>query len=163
MQRGRSGWMVLEAARRAEAGEDAEAIVKRLEKIRSSSTLVFTPATLRYLQMSGRIGALQGALGSLLSLKPIIVCDDGALAAKENVRTRTKAVERIFTMTEEAFGDKSINLGVIHAWVPDEGQKLLEGAKTRFNINEFLMVDLVASLAVHGGPGILGLTAYPVD
>jgi len=158
-----TGWIVLEAARRAEAGDDVEAIVRRLEKIRSASTLIFTPATLKYLQMSGRIGALQGALGSLLSLKPIIVCDDGALAAKENVRTRAKAVERVFTMTEEAFGDKSINLGVIHAWAPDEGQKLLEGAKTRFNINEFLMVDLVASLAVHGGPGILGLTAYPVE
>jgi hypothetical protein len=66
-------------------------------------------------------------------------------------------------MTEDAFGDKAINLGVIHAWAPDEGQKTLESAKTRFNINESLMVDLVASLAVHGGPGILGLTAYPVD
>lgn len=158
-----TGWMVVEAARRAEAGEDVETIIKRLKKIRSTSTLVFTPETLKYLRMSGRIGALQGALGSLLSLKPIIVLEDGALAAKENVRTRTKAVERLFTMTEDAFGDKSINLGVIYAWVPDEAQKVLESAKTRFNINEFLMEDLVASLAVHGGPGILGLTAYPVD
>lgn len=158
-----TGWMVVEAARRAEAGDSMETIVVRLEKIRSANTFIFTPETLKYLQMSGRVGALQGVLGSLLSLKPIIVLDDGALSMKERVRTRAKAVERVFTRTEEAMGDKSINLGVIYAWVPDEGQKMLEEAKTRFNVNEYLMEDLVASLAVHGGPGILGLTAYPVD
>jgi DegV family protein with EDD domain len=157
-----TGWMVVEAARRAEAGDEVETIVKRLEKIRSSCTFIFTPETLKYLQMSGRVGALQGALGALLSLKPIIVLEDGALAAKQNVRTRSKAIERVFTRTEEAIGDKSINLGVIHAWVPDEGQKMLEEAQNRFNVNEYLMEDLVASLAVHGGPGIIGLAAYPV-
>ncbi len=31
----------------------------------------------------------------------------------------------------------------------------------RFQIDELLMEDLVASLAVHGGPGILGVFAYP--
>jgi DegV family protein with EDD domain len=158
-----TGWMVLEAARRAEAGDDMETIVKRLEKIRSTSTFIFTPETLKYLQMSGRVGALQGVLGSLLSLKPIVVLEDGALSMKERVRTRSKAVERVFTRTEEAFGDKSINLGVIHAWAPDVGQTMLEEAQKRFNINEFLIEDLVASLAVHGGPGIVGLTAHPVE
>lgn len=158
-----TGWMVLEAARRAEAGETVETIMKRLEKIRSQSTLFITPETLKYLQMSGRVGKLASALGSLLSLKPIIILEEGALAARENVRTRSKAVERLFSLTEEAFGDQLINLGVIYAWVPDEGEYLLEEAKKRFKINEYLMEDLVASLAVHGGPGILGLTAYPVD
>lgn len=158
-----TGWIVLEAARRAEAGDDMETIVKRLEKIRSTSTFIFTPETLKYLQMSGRVGALQGVLGSLLSLKPIVVLEDGALGMKERVRTRSKAVERVFTRTEEAFGDKSINLGVIHAWAPDVGQTMLEEAQKRFNINEFLIEDLVASLAVHGGPGIVGLTAHPVE
>jgi hypothetical protein len=40
---------------------------------------------------------------------------------------------------------------------------MLEEAQKRFNINEFLIEDLVASLAVHGGPGIVGLTAHPVE
>ena len=158
-----TGWMVVEAARRAESGDDMDAIVTRLEKIRASSTFIFTPETLKYLQMSGRVGALQGALGSLLSLKPIIVLEDGALAAKQNVRTRTKAIEHVFTRTKEAMGDKAINLGVIHAWVPHTGQSMVEEAQNRFNVNEYLMEDLVASLAVHGGPGIVGLAAYPVD
>jgi DegV family protein with EDD domain len=158
-----TGWMVVEAARRAEAGDDVETIVKRLEKMRSTNTFIFTPETLKYLQMSGRVGALQGAIGSLLSLKPIIVLDDGALAMTERVRTRAKAIERVFTRTEEIVGDNPIYLGVIYAWVPEVGQKMLEDAKRRFNVNEYLMEDLVASLAVHGGPGIVGLTTCQVE
>lgn len=158
-----TGWMVVEAARLAEAGEDLAGILDRLAKIRSQSSLVLTPATLKYLQMSGRVGRLQGALGSLLSLKPIISVEDGELAARENVRTRGKAIERLFSLTEEHFGEQVINLGVIYAWVPDEGKRLLEEAQERFKINEFMIEDLVASLAVHGGPGIVGLYAYPVD
>lgn len=158
-----TGWMVREAARMVEAGSDLGTILERLELIRSTSSLVLTPETLKYLQMSGRVGRLQGALGSLLSLKPIISVDDGLLAARENVRTRSKAVERLFSLTEERCGGRSINLGVIHAWVPDEGKKLLAEAQKRFEINEYMIEDLVASLAVHGGPGIVGLYAYPVN
>jgi DegV family protein with EDD domain len=158
-----TGWMIVEAARMAEAGTDLNTILDRLETIRSASSLVLTPETLKYLQMSGRVGRLQGALGSLLSLKPIISVDDGLLAARENVRTRGKAIERLFSLTEEHCGDRPINLGVIYAWVPEEGKQLLAEAKDRFEINEFMIADLVASLAVHGGPGIVGLYAYPVN
>jgi DegV family protein with EDD domain len=157
-----TGWMILEVARGIEAGMDRADILKRLKKIRASSSLYLTPSTLKYLQMSGRVGKLQGALASLLNVKPVIYLQDGLLEARENVRTRQKALERILELTEQSLGMTGpINLAVIHAQVPDEGQQLLEKAQSRFEINEYLMEDLVASLAVHGGPGVIGLFAYP--
>lgn len=156
-----TGFMVLEAARAIEAGQDLQTIVSRLEQIRARASLMFTPSTLKYLQMSGRVGRLQGALGSLLDLKPIIVLDDGELAVKENVRTRGKAINRLLELTEEAVGTSApVNLGVFHANAEAEGRNLLELAQARLNVNEVLFADLVSSLAVHGGPGILALTAY---
>lgn len=158
-----TGFMVLEAARMIEAGKDLPSILSRLEQIRDRSSLIFTPATLKYLQMSGRVGLLKAALGSVLDLKPIITLEDGALAVKENVRTRGKAINRILELIEEAVGtNEPINLGVFHANVEEEGRELLAMAQERFNINESLFADLVSSLAVHGGPGILALAAYPV-
>lgn len=158
-----TGWMVLEAARAVEAGQSLEDIMARLEHIRAHGALWMTPATLKYLQMSGRVGALQGAIAALVNLKPIIALSDGTLAARENVRTRGKALERLLTLTEEAMGSRPINLAVIHARVPDEGQAMLEKAKARLNCREALLGDLVASLAVHGGPGVMGVFAYPVE
>jgi DegV family protein with EDD domain len=155
--------MVLEAARMIEAGEELPAIFARLEHIRGQSQLHLTPATLKYLQMSGRVGKLQGALASLLQVKPIIALRDGVLEAQENVRTRGKAIDRLLELTETAVGRSTpIKLGVIHARAPDEGQALLERVQDRLNCQEVMIADLAASLAVHGGPGVLGLAGYPI-
>jgi len=44
----------------------------------------------------------------------------------------------------------------------EEGRDLLERLKSVLNCREALFDDLVASLAVHGGPGIVGAFAYKV-
>lgn len=157
-----TGWMVLEAARAAEAGQPLEAILRRLEHIRSSSRLFLTPATLKYLQMSGRVGRLQGALASLLNVKPIIYLEGGLLEASEKIRTRSKALERLVDLLAESFSPEvPLNAAVIHARAADEAEMVKRSIQERFRIDELLMEDLVASLAVHGGPGILGVFAYP--
>ena len=158
-----TGYMVLEAARAAQAGQDIEGILARLEHIRNNMSLMITPATLKYLKMSGRVGGLKAALASVLNLKPIITVEDGMLGVRENVRSRAKSIRRILELTEEAMGTVDpINVAVIHARAPEDGQALLERVKARFNCQEVLIGDLVASLSVHGGPGILGLFAYRV-
>jgi DegV family protein with EDD domain len=158
-----TGYMVLEAARAAEAGQSRESILQRLEEIRDNMCLFFTPATLKYLRMSGRVGRLATAFASLLDIKPVVKIENGLLEACENVRTRSKAVNRVLELTEEKMGTTDpINVGVIHARAPQEGQALLEKAQARFNCQETLIGDLVASLAVHGGPGVVGLFAYKV-
>jgi DegV family protein with EDD domain len=158
-----TGWMVLEAAQAIEAGQDRMQIIERLTEIRDRSYLFLTPATLKYLQMSGRVGALQFALGSLLDAKPVITLDKGVLEATENVRTRGKSVNRIIELLEEAVGTTDpVHLAVIHARAEEEGQELMGRVQSIFNCTEVLFGDLVASLAVHGGPGILGLFGYRV-
>jgi len=159
-----TGWMVLEAARMAEAGRERGTILERLTFIRDHSHLFLTPATLKYLQMSGRVGKLQGAIASLLNVKPVIALKEGVLEAIENVRTRSKALDRLVTLLEQAVGTtRPIHAAVIHAQVPDEADTLLERLRRTFNVRETLMEDLVASLAVHGGPGVIGVFAYPAD
>jgi DegV family protein with EDD domain len=158
-----TGFLIHEALSMIEEGKDRDAILDRLKAIREGTSLFLTPATLKYLQMSGRVGRLQSALGSLLDLKPIIAIEDGELAAKENVRTRSKAVERILELTEANIGTtKPANIAVVHANAPEEGETLLDEAQARFSVNDHLYGDLVPSLAVHGGPGVLGLFGYTV-
>lgn len=158
-----TGWMLLEAARAADDGMDLQSIVEKLQHIRENSHLYLTPETLKYLQMSGRVGQLQGAIASLLNVKPIIYLKEGALEAGENVRKRSKAINRLTEILSESIDrEVPIHLAVIHARAPQEAEHLLEQAESMFNVKEYLMEDLVASLAVHGGPGILGLFAYQV-
>jgi DegV family protein with EDD domain len=159
-----TGFQVLAAARMAEQGADLESIVARLEVIRSGVRTYFTPATLRYLQKSGRVGTLSGILGSLLSVKPIIHLEDGMLEVREKVRTRSKALQRIVDLTaDDMAGAASVRLAIPHAQALDEARWLGEQLESRLNCVETHIVDLACSLTVHGGPGTVVAIAYGED
>jgi DegV family protein with EDD domain len=157
-----TGWMIVEAARAAEADATRADILARLSRIRAQARLFLTPATLKYLQMSGRVGLLQGALASLLNVRPVIALKDGALEAGENVRTRGRALGRLVELLAESVGAGPVNAAVIHARAPEEAASLEERLRGAVDCREMLRGDLVASLAVHGGPGVVGVFAYPL-
>lgn len=158
-----TGYIVLEAARAVEKGWDMEKILARLRQVRERMYVFLTPSTLKYLQMSGRVGKLQSALASVLQLKPIIKVEDGVLEAFENVRTRSRALGRLIESLAEAVGTHDpVNVGVVHARTPEEGRGLLERLKSTLDCREALFAELVASLAVHGGPGVVAVFAYKI-
>jgi DegV family protein with EDD domain len=158
------GWMALDAARRSEAGASAKEIVTRLEAARRRLTISLTLADLRYAQMSGRVGRLQGALASLLNVKPIIWLDEGLLDVRERVRTRSRAIEHVLALAQEAVGvDAPVNVAAVHAEAPADAEKLLELAQQSLNVRETFVEDLATSLAVHFGPGTVGLCTYPAE
>ncbi len=155
------GFMAIEASRMAAAGHGVEQILARLAAIRPRVGLVLTLQDLRFAQMSGRVGRLQGSLASLLNIKPIVVLEEGVIDVSEKVRTRRKAIERMIEIVAEKVGISApVNLAAIHAEAEDEGQTLLEQARSLFNCQESFLVNLTTTLVVHFGPGTLGLVAY---
>lgn len=157
------GFMALEAARMAEADKGVAEIVARLEELRSRVTIALTLKDLRFAQMSGRVGKLQGSLSSLLNIKPLVLLENGVIDVADKVRTRRKAVERMLDMVVERVGRGGpVNLAAVHAAAPEEGQALLEQARAYFDVRESFVEDLALSLAVQFGPGTLGLVAYRI-
>jgi DegV family protein with EDD domain len=157
------GFMVLEAVRMVEAGNGVEEILARLEAMRDSMNLLITVRDLRYSKMSGRVGTLQSSLSSMLRIKPIILLEDGLLDVAEKVRTQRKAINCMCDIMAERLGTPGpVNLAVVHAEAPEEGQALLEQARSMFDVRETYLSDLALSLAVQFGPGTLGLMAYRV-
>ncbi|MGD2040611.1 MAG: DegV family protein [Anaerolineae bacterium] len=157
------GFMVLEAARMAQANELVPKIMARLETIRQRMTLVLTLEDLRFAQMSGRVGRLQSSLSSLLNIKPLILLEDGVIDVVEKVRSRRKAIQRMLEMVAERVGTtEPVNLAIVHADVFEESQELLEQAKRRFNCQETFVENLTTTLLVHFGPGTLAVVAYRV-
>jgi DegV family protein with EDD domain len=157
-----SGYMCIEAARMAEKGAFVPEIMARLEYMRLEVNIFLMLEDLRFAQMSGRVGKLQGALVSLLNVKPIISLKDGELDALEKVRSRRRAIERMLDLTAERVGDSPINLAIIHAECLQDAQELLVQAQARFNCQESFVNDLALGLAVQFGPGTLAIVSYPV-
>jgi DegV family protein with EDD domain len=155
------GFMAVEAARMVEMGKGVAEILTRMEVIRHRMSIFFTFKDLRFAQMSGRVGKLQSSLASLLNIMPIVILEEGLLDVGEKVRTQRRAIDRMIELTSERVGvSDPVNVAVIHAEAPDEGQALLERARAWFNCRESFAANLTTSLVVHFGPGALGLIAY---
>ena len=154
------GYMCMEAAQMAEAGAFLPDIIARLEHMRKEVNIFLMLADLRFAQMSGRVGRMQGALASLLNVKPIISLQDGILDVLERARSHRRAIDRMLELTAERVGDAPINLGIVHAISPQEAEKLLAQAKTKLNCQESYINDLSLGLAVQFGPGTLGIITY---
>lgn len=156
------GFMAVEAARMAEAGQSIAAIIARLEQIRPRINIYLSPENLKYLQMSGRVNNVQALIGSVLSMKPIIGLEDGLLAPAARIRTRRKAIDHMLTLTKQKVGNQPINLAIVHAQAQGEAEQMLHHASHMFHIRESFIDDLAVSLAVHFGPGCLGVVSYVV-
>ena len=158
------GFMCREARKMDRAGRSAAEIVQALENVRERVRAIFTLDTLEYARMSGRVGAMQAALASLMNVKPIAVLKDGILNMAERVRTRKASVARIIEMAEQEFGKTPVFLGVLQANDKPSGEALLAEASKHFNVvGEPVLTDLSISVAANLGPGTVGLVLYPVE
>ena len=81
------------------AAEDRSAaeIAETLESARVRTCVIYVALeTLEYLKKGGRISGAQAAIGTLLSVKPIIkLVKHGVVETADRVRTRSKARERL--------------------------------------------------------------------
>jgi DegV family protein with EDD domain len=158
------GFMCREARKMERAGKSVEQIITALEGVRGRVRVYLTLDTLEYAKMSGRVGALQAALASLMNVKPIAVLADGVLNMAEKVRTRKASIDRIIAMAEAEFGKRPVFLAVVQANDRVSGQSLLEQARSHFNVvGEPVLTDLSISVAANLGPGTVGLVLYPAE
>lgn len=158
-----TGWLVIEAARAAMRGMNKDAILSRLSTIRDQMSLFLTPGTVKYFLMSGRVSPLQGALTTILKIKPVITINHGLLDVKTKVRTMNKAVERMAALIQDTFQDLPLNIAIVHVQCEEDGRRFLDAALDALNVREWLFADLTPSLAAHGGPGGLGIMAFPAE
>jgi DegV family protein with EDD domain len=111
--------------------------------------------TLEYLKKGGRISGTSAAIGTLLSVKPIIKVKDGAVETVDKVRTRTKARERLIELIVERPIER---LAILHTISPDV-EAFRDQVLTRaYGLDPAdVTIDLVgASVGPHLGPGCVG-------
>ncbi len=157
------GWMMAEAGELISQGKSAVEIKSLLETKREAIAIFFALDNLQFAQLSGRVGKLAGFLSSVLNIKPIISLNDGVLAANHRARSVPNALRKIIILAEEKNGNTPVNVAAIHAVAPKRAHTLLEMARAHLNIQESFIGDLSISVAVHLGPGTVGLVAYPID
>jgi DegV family protein with EDD domain len=155
------GMMCREARLMERAGAATQQIIERMYRIRHEVQIVLTVDKLDYARMSGRVGTLQAALASALNVKPIIVLQEGLLDVAEQVRTRSKALDRVLAILQSRFAKEKVNVAAVHARDLPSAQDLFERARIIFNTKELILTELSIAVAANLGPGTVGLIIYP--
>lgn len=158
---GGQGLMALEAARLAKANMSVDKILARLKTMREQMNIVLVLDNLKFAQMSGRVSSMAATLSSVLKIKPLVDLQDGMLEVTEKVRTKTRAMDRMVAMVKERVGERVTSFVVVHAEAPEAAAKLAERVKREFRVKELFIESLSIGIAVHLGPGTVGLVASP--
>jgi DegV family protein with EDD domain len=153
--------LALAIERRLEAGTTDEEIEQLIERFKKSNGVVFTVATLDFLQKGGRIGKGQALAGTLLNVKPIFSIADGVVEPVTKVRGRQKALEefaKLFTERTAAVPDgEGLRVAIAHASAPEWIEVLSDlAAKARPKAKLELVEILGAVVGTHAGPGAVG-------
>ncbi len=157
------GIIVLECARMLAQTQDADAIAAHAHALREKSLGMFVIKTLEYLRKGGRIGLVEGVLGTMLQLKPVIyVNTDGVYETLAKARGHINALETMVREITGRFRMDRVRLAVVHGAAQLDGEKLLERLKGLLNVEESFLVPVSPVLVVHTGPGLLGVIACKV-
>jgi DegV family protein with EDD domain len=155
------GWAVIEAARLAAKRGAFEQVVKRAREVAGRALMVQTADTLRYLKMGGRIGRAQNLIGSLLDIKPLIGMRDGEITALGRARSRVRAYERMAELVaQEAAGARHVHFAFTHCGAEEQVEVLRDMCFRKLDCIEEMTMPLSPALAVHSGPGTVGVCLF---
>ena len=147
----------LEAVRMVKEGKNAQEILTRLLYLQNHLAIYFIIDSLEYLRKGGRIGLVEGVVGSLLQIKPVIfVNDDGVYQTLTKARGFGNALN---TMCDEFFRryeGRRVRIAIVHGAAYDEAVKLRDRFVAKLDVASSFISPVSPALAIHTGPGLLG-------
>jgi DegV family protein with EDD domain len=140
-----------------DAGASLDDAASLAASLISRTQLVFTLNTLEYLHKGGRIGGAKRLIGTTFNIKPMLTVVDGKIEAKESIRTRKRALNRLVDILGESVQDsKPFEVGILHGQAAEEANWLEEEIRKRWEPTRLLKTQIGAVLGVHTGPGAIG-------
>ena len=155
------GFIVLAAARAAEAGADLDEVVATAEAIRGRSHLVGAIDTMRYLAKGGRVPWIAHWASALLQIKPLLAANADKVIAVGRARTLGAAMKRlVHYLDQRTRSGAPLHVAVMHADAPERAQELAQSIRQRFSPTELIITEFTNVMGVHIGPGFVGLAFY---
>lgn len=155
------GFYALEAADMANEGKTPEEIMSRLNEMKTSMRAYFMVDDLTNLQRGGRLSGAQALIGSILQVKPILHFEDKRITPFEKIRTKKKALNRVYELFhEDASQVVPMRAVVIHANRPEEIEIIKRDLEAKYPHVEFMTSYFGPVVGTHLGEGAIGLGWY---
>ena len=144
------------AVQMASDGRSAAEIAETLNRRREDLQVYLALETLEYLKRGGRISGAQAAIGTLLSVKPIIEIKDGRVETAERVRTRGKAREKLVELLAVRPMERLSVLHTTNADVEEFVEQIIPRIPGGIDRSKVTIDTVGPSVGPHLGPGCVG-------
>ena len=158
-----TGVFAIHAANLIRKGWKFTDICRHLEANVENSKVFYYMDTLDYLRAGGRIGRVAGAVGSILNIKPIISCNkQGVYHMVSMIRGQKRGMKKLLDCISEEYDDaRELYMAVMHGDAPEMASDVLVQVREKFPKCEIVeSKQITASLAVHTGPGLIGILIF---
>ncbi len=157
-----TGLMVLAAKEQADLGKSPEEIISYLDALHSHLHIFFSLSDLSHLHRGGRIGRAKMTIGNLLKYKPIFTFESNTLVQHDKAFGNVQVINKLAALALHDHLIRPISrIYIAHGgcaeYMPqleDKIRKTLEGDY------ELLRGEIGSVIAVHAGPGALGVMYY---
>ena len=150
------GYPVMEGARMAAAGTDAEEIVSFLQDRVDRVRVVFAPLDLRFAKKSGRVPAAAAFVGDALGLKPIMTFEDGDSKILTKVRGEKNVIPTLLELCRKERREGTPYL-LIRGNNDQQSAKLHEAAVQALGTEPVLEYPIGGVIAINAGPNLVGI------
>jgi DegV family protein with EDD domain len=156
------GYMLIEAAEAIQRGGGVPDALAAVEKVKANSGTFFTVTEVEHIEASGRVEGAAKVAEAEITVRPVIGVIEGQAKVLSPERTQRAAIEKVIELTRNRFqGLKLKGVTVVHTNAPDRAEALKARVPAELGYQgQILTVDMGPVLAVHVGPGVVGLAAY---
>ena len=160
---GSLGLLVLEAARRLEAGAPAEAVLEALPGLCDGARILVSVRSLDAMVRSGRVSPLKGLLARALNLKPIVSVDrEGASRLHGKAFSVEANLRKILRMAAEAHAARPVgSWAVVHGGDPEAARDLALRVEPLLGRPPEHVSPISAVIGLSAGQGAVALATLP--
>lgn len=161
---GGEGFVVEYALELIDKNKTISEIIPMLDQLRFHDSLAFyTINTLKYLKKGGRIGKVEGTIGDILHIKPVItVNDEGVYVTMSKAFGLQRSLISMKQMLKEKFGDELIDLTIHYGNDQTQAEDLAKKLLRELNVRHLTISQLTPVLGIHTGPEMIAYIARKV-
>ena len=152
------GFTVLGAALAAQRGEDIDSILAMVRGMILQTHVIFALETTEYLERAPQFAKLCAAIGDVSEARALIHLEEGSFDLSEKVRTRAKAIERLYEFAE--LFPHIEDLAVLYSTTPADADGLVKRIDTVFRKEQVVVSQYGPAVGMFLGPGAMGVAAY---
>jgi len=156
------GMLIYYAAKKRQEGASIEEVRDFVESRRLNLCHWFTVDDLNHLKRGGRISAATAAVGTVLSIKPVMHVDnEGHLVAIGKARGRKAAIKAITKAMEDAIlpGENPVAF-ISHGGCLEDAEYVAAQMKERMGVGEVIINYVGPVIGAHTGAGVLAIFCW---